>query len=360
MGIIYLDCAATTRPCKEATEAFNSAPWLNPSATLYDSSSKIAIETARKDVASQLGCSTDQIFFTSGSTEAANWVISSAVNAGDHIITDLLEHPCVYESAFHAQSRGVYVHFIKNEGCRLDLGSLDYLLKYCTARGRKVLVAIMSANNELGSEFRPSLIAEIVSYYENASFFCDMTQLQQPLDGIDFACMSAHKFGGYKGTGVCFARQPEELVPLLYGGHQEANHRAGTENVGGICAMAAAMKARTPLGYELRDYIEELARQSGMTVNGGDHVVPNIVSLTLPDCKAQDMVVALAMDGIYISAGSACNTGTAEPSRVLLNAGLTADEALRAVRISFDRNNTEAEIDELFERMNYYRKVLGK
>lgn len=358
MDMIYLDCAATTLPCKEAVEAFNSAPWLNPSATLYDSSAKLAIETARKTVASEFGCEPDQIFFTSGSTEAANWVISSAVNAGDHIITDLLEHPCVYESVLQAESRGVYVHFIKNDGCRLDLGSLDYLLKYCTARGRKALVAIMSANNELGSEFRPSLIAEIVGYYENASYFCDMTQLQQPLDGVDFACMSAHKFGGYKGTGVCFARRPEELVPLLYGGHQEANHRAGTENVGGICAMAAAMKARTPLGYELREHIEWFAAQSGMTVNGGDYVVPNIVSLTLPDCKAQDMVVALAMDGIYISAGSACNTETAEPSRVLLSAGLTADEALRTVRISFDRNNTEAEIDELFERMNYYRRVL--
>ena len=358
MDMIYLDCAATTRPCKEAAEAFNSAPWLNPSATLYDSSAKIAIESARADIASELGCSMDQIFLTSGSTEAANWIISSAVHAGDHIITDLLEHQCVYESAFHAQSRGVYVHFIKSEGCRLDLGSLDDLLKYCTARGRKTLVAIMSANNELGSVFNAQLIAELVRRYKSASFFCDMTQLQQPLDGIDFACMSAHKFGGYKGTGVCFARRPEELVPLLYGGHQESNHRAGTENVGGICAMAAAMKARMPLGYGLRDHIEELAAQSEMTVNGGDYVVPNIVSLTLPDCKAQDMVVALAMDGIYISAGSACNTGTAEPSRVLLNAGFTADEALRTVRISFDRNNTEAEIDELFERMNYYRRVL--
>ena len=358
MDMIYLDCAATTRPCKEATEAFNSAPWLNPSATLYDSSSKIAIETARKDVASQLGCSPDQIFFTSGSTEAANWVINSTVHAGDHIITDLLEHPCVYESALWAESRGVNVHFVKNEGCLPGLDSLVDLLDYCTARGCKALVAIMSANNELGTEFNASRIAEIVGYYENASYFCDMTQQQRPLDGIDFACMSAHKFGGYKGTGVCFARRPEELVPLLYGGHQEANHRAGTENVGGICAMAAAMKSRTPLGYGLRDHIEELAERSGMTVNGGDHVVPNIVSLTLPDCKAQDMVVALAMDGIYISAGSACNTGTAEPSRVLLSAGLTADEALRTVRISFDRNNTEAEIDELFERMNYYRKVL--
>ena len=358
MDMIYLDCAATTRPCKEATEAFNSAPWLNPSATLYDSSAKIAIETARKDVASQLGCSTDQIFFTSGSTEAANWVISSAVNAGDHIITDLLEHPCVYESALRAESRGVNVHFVKTVGCHIDLNSLADLLEYCTARGRKTLVAIMSANNELGSKFNAPLIAELVWRYENTSYFCDMTQLQQPLDGIDFACMSAHKFGGYKGTGVCFARRPEELVPLIYGGHQEANHRAGTENVGGICAMAAAMKARKPLGYGLRDHIEELAVQSGMTVNGGDHVVPNIVSLTLPDCKAQDMVVALAMDGIYISAGSACNTETAEPSRVLLSAGLTADEALRTVRISFDHNNTSEEIDELFERMNYYRRGL--
>ena len=358
MDMIYLDCAATTRPCKEAADAFNSAPWLNPSATLYDSSSKIAIETARKDVASQLGCSPDQIFFTSGSTEAANWVINSAVNAGDHIITDSLEHPCVYESALRAESRGVNVHFVKNEGCLPSLDSLVDLLDYCTARGRKTLVAIMSANNELGSESNVPRVAKIVSFYENASYFCDMTQLQQPLDEIDFACMSAHKFGGYKGTGVCFARQPEELVPLLYGGHQEANHRAGTENVGGICAMAAAMKARKPLGHELREHIEWLAAQSGMTVNGGDHVVPNIVSLTLPDCKAQDMVVALAMDGIYISAGSACNTETAEPSRVLLSAGLTADEALRTVRISFDRNNTIEEIDELFERMNYYRKVL--
>ena len=358
MDMIYLDCAATTRPCKEATEAFNSAPWLNPSATLYDSSAKLAIETARKDVASQLGCSPDQIFFTSGSTEAANWVINSTVHAGDHIITDLLEHPCVYESAFHAQSRGVNVHFIKNDGFELNLTSLLVLLNYCSSSGGRTLVAIMSANNELGTAYPVSEIAEVVHEYPNASFFCDMTQLQRPLDGVDFACMSAHKFGGYKGTGVCFARRTEELVPLLYGGHQEANHRAGTENVGGICAMAAAMKARTPLGYGLRDHIEELATQSGMIVNGGDHVVPNIVSLTLPDCKAQDMVVALAMDGIYISAGSACNTETAEPSRVLLSAGLTADEAVRTVRISFDRNNTEAEIDELFERMNYYRKIL--
>jgi cysteine desulfurase len=225
------------------------------------------------------------------------------------------------------------------------------------------LVSVMAANNETGT-IQP--VAEIggICRRHHVIFHTDAVQAvgHIPVDvheqQIDMLSMSAHKFGGYKGTGVCFARRPEELVPLLYGGHQEANHRAGTENVGGICAMAAAMKARAPLGYGLRDHIEELAEQSGMTVNGGDHVIPNIVSLTLPDCKAQDMVVALAMDGIYISAGSACNTGTAEPSRVLLNAGLTADEALRTVRISFDRNNTSEEIDELFERMNYYRRVL--
>ena len=360
--MIYLDHAATTPPHMAALAKYYNVTkenWLNPSSRLYSSESAQIIEGAREYIAGVLDADTETIIFTSGSTEAANTVIAQK---WDSIITTLIEHPCVYNAALNSRAS---VHFVKNDGDgMIDISNLVELIEWCTKHGDRTLVAIMGANNEIGTIQHVAEIADLVSCYKDAYYFCDTTQLwsHEPIDvgNIDFACMSAHKFGGLKGTGFLYAKDPSLLRPLLFGGHQEHDLRAGTENTGGIAAMAEALRitenGKAEAKLAATDIRKRITSRSVYKFNGGDQVVQNIVSMTLPDCDAQQMVAALAMDGIYISAGSACNTGVAEPSRVLRAIGLSDEEALRTIRISF---GADADIDALFDKIELYREVLS-
>lgn len=367
--MIYLDSAATTKPSATALSEFNriaERQWMNPSSKVYSAEAALELTAARKAVAKIVGARPEEIIFTSGATEAANWVISSTLSPGDNLITTRLEHPCVYNAAMNAASNGINLKFVDNDGAGLvSLSHLMDLLEECRIGGQRTLVAIIGANNEIGTIQPIARIAEIVHRFPRAVYFSDNTQLwahgAPRLDGVDFACASAHKFGGLKGTGFLYAREPSFLSPMILGGHQEFGLRAGTENVGGIVAMAAAFSnLDDPEAVNVRRYIESLANGAGFTVNGGSEgeVVPNIVSVTLPDCGALEMIVALAMDDIYLSAGSACSAGSQEPSRILKAIGLTDEQALRTIRISFDRKIRLEDIKYVFERIDYYRKAL--
>ena len=365
--MIYLDCAATTQPYQQALAKFynvSSLTWMNPSSRLYSTDAANVLFDSRQTIADIVGCKPEQILFTSGSTEAANWIIRSSVGRGDHIITTLIEHPCVYNTAWDS---GAYVHFVQTDSDgKVDLISLTRLLEYCTEREGKILVAIMGANNELGTIEPVQEIGDLVHCFRRARYFCDTTQLwpheKISTDGIDYACMSAHKFGGLKGTGFMYCKDPASLQPLLTGGAQEFGMRAGTENVGGIAAMAEALELTERYKADFKEAAtairKQIVSQSEYRVNGGHDVIQNIVSLTMPDCDAQQMVAALGMDEIYIAAGSACSTGEAEPSRILRAVGMSDEEALRTIRISFDAKIREGDINTLFYKLKYYREVL--
>ena len=360
--MIYLDEAATTKPSLTALTTFREIAernWMNPSSRLYSSAAANTLNMARSIIAERLGCDQKQIVFTSGATEAANWVISQHWDA---IISSPTEHPCVFEAVIK-QPCGVSFVDVDANGV-VDISSLRRLLDIYKYHNR-VLVAIMGANNETGTIQPVDRIAKAVAEYDNAFYFADNTQLwahsQPAVDGLDYACASAHKFGGFKGTGFLYVKDPTTLSPLLYGGHQEFGLRAGTENVGGIYAMAAAFDENCRLGFdwaqEIREHIESLALDAGMKINGGTNVLPNIVSVTMPDCDAQMMIAALTMDEIYLSAGSACASGSPEPSRILIAMGMASD-ARRTLRISFGRRIRTEDINILFEKIRAYREVL--
>lgn len=362
--MIYLDCAATTIPSATAMREFiriADSAWMNPSSRSYSNVAALELSAAREKVAKVIGADDpEQIIFTSGSTEAANTVISQR---WDQIILSAIEHPCVNGSAL-ASNCGVHYVPVGVDGV-VDLSFLRRLLDTFKFHDR-VLVAIMGANNEIGTIEPVEHIADIVHEFPNAKYFADNTQLwahSEPyLDGVDFACASAHKFGGFKGSGFLYARDPHSLTPLLHGGHQESGFRAGTENVGGIVAMAAAFEETHRLGHdyatELNKTIRSLAADSGIAVNSPEVGLPNIVSLTMPDCGALEMIVALSMDEIYISAGSACTSGLLEPSRILRAISLSDKEALNTIRVSFDRKARKEDFVTLFEKINYYRRML--
>ena len=356
--MIYLDVAATTRPSATAIREFTRVAnnsWMNPSSKTYSVVAANELEAARETIAKCIGAAPGQIIFTSGSTEAANMVMAQNWS---RILISPIEHPCVYEATSFP-----HILSVDCEG-RIDF---DYLIRSLDIyAGREILVAIMGANNEIGTVQNLNRIADVVHSYRNAYLFADNTQLwahsSPALDGVDFACASAHKFGGFKGTGFLYAKDPTMLQPLLRGGHQEKGLRAGTENVCGIVAMAAAFEENCRLGFdgaaEINQLIRSLANDSGMKVNSPEDGLPNIVSVTMPDCGALEMIVALSMDEIYISAGSACTSGLLAPSRILKAIGMSDEDALRTLRISFDRKTRAEDIKTLFEKINNYREML--
>lgn len=367
--MIYLDVAATTKPTRAAIDEFNRIStdcWLNPSSRLYSTAAAQNLERAREDIANVLGVSPTTIVFTSGSTETANWIIRRSVGEGDHIITTHLEHPCVYNTVLETNCN---IHFLDNdENGQIDLLTLYNLLEYCKRTGGRVLVAIMGANNEIGTIYPTRLIGEMVHSYPKARYFCDATQLwahgEIDIEGVDFACASAHKFGGFKGSGFLYVKDGVDLPPLIYGGHQEHDMRAGTENLAGICAMSLAFKEsakRRPQSLiralSIRGHAMNLFSGS-YRVNGGIDVLPNILSVTMPSGDASKVIAALSLDEIYLSAGSACSLGLPEPSRILMSLGLSEMEARRTIRISFDDTITAEDIDTVFKKIENYREML--
>lgn len=374
--MIYLDVAATTRPDYRGAVEYNEVlvnQWMNPSARTYSMLAANELETSRERIADVLYKEPHNIFFTSGSTEAANWVIQTVGGQpNSHIITSSLEHPCVYNTALAMIDRGASVHLVSNDNCgRIDLVNLADILDWCSKDPRRgnILVALAGANNEIGTIQPVGEIAELVHMYTNAYFFCDTTQLwahgEIETSNVDFACASGHKFGAVRGAGFLYCRRPDRLKPFMYGGHQEDSRRAGTENLPAIASLAKMFKITADNQYDnmlhynkIRERIIELA-DNNYKINGCGSCLPNIVSLTLQNCEANKMVAALAMDDIYVGAGSACSTGNNEPSRVLMAIGLTGNEARRTIRISFDTKIRVEDIDYVFKKIKQYEAMLG-
>ncbi len=361
----YLDNAATTPLHPEALQAM--LPYLekyfgNPSAQYEEGRAvKAAIEAARKQIAQLLNATPGEIIFTSGGTESNNMALRSAV--ADHhvttIITTAIEHHCVSHTIeYLKESRNITSKILQVDSHGyIDMPELEKLL--ATTDG-KVLVSIMHGNNEIGTLQDIVMISKICKHY-NALFHSDTVQTfgHYPFDvqtlGIDYLSASAHKFHGPKGVGFLYMKKSLKGKPLLYGGGQERNMRAGTENVCGIVGMGKAISIAydnlaTDTAYihslktycidKLRDAIPEIA------FNGDIQGLYTVLNIALPLHELGDLLLfKLDMEGISASSGSACSSGATTSSHVIDAIQMPANR--HALRVSFSKFNTKEDIDKL-------------
>lgn len=364
MGVIYADNAATTRLSDAAFEAMK--PYMlneyGNASTLYKlgRSAHKAVENARGVFAKGINALPAEIYFTSGGTESDNWAIKGtahrlAESGKKHIVTDNIEHHAVLNSAKALEREGFEVTYVsadKNGIVRAE--DITAAIRPDTA-----LVSVMFANNELGT-IQP--VAEIGSICRSAGvlFHCDAVQAAGilPIDvkamNIDLLSISAHKFHGPKGVGVMYARRG--CVPETYidGGEQERGHRAGTENVAGIvgaaAAFAEAMSERDEKAERLcamRDEIQSgLMKIPGAQVNGGAAPrLPGTLNMSFDGIDGQSLIFELDLKGLAASSGSACASGSVNPSHVLLALGLPYKLAHGSLRLSLGKYNTPDEAE---------------
>ncbi len=359
---VYLDHNATTPLRDEVVAAMVEAlraTWGNPSSThAQGAAARAAIERARGEVAALLGAAPSEVIFTAGATEANNAALFGAAAARPerrHFVSTTTEHPSVAEPLAALAERGHRVTRVPvdAEG-RLDLGALAAAIDEDTA-----VVAVILANNETGVLQDVAKIAE-AAHARGAWLHVDATQAvgKIPVDakalGADLLASSAHKLNGPKGTGCLVARKGIALPPLLLGGGQERRRRGGTENVAGIvgfgvaCALARAeLPQRTPRLAQLRDRLWAGIAGAIPRVrrNGAPRfVLPNTLNVELEDTAGEILLEALDGEGIAVSAGAACHSGSIEPSGVLLAMGRTPAQARGALRFSVGPGTTDDEI----------------
>lgn len=371
MKKVYLDNASTTamRPeviqemTKVMTEDFG-----NPSSThSFGRNGKTILELSRKSIAKHLNCSAQEILFTSGGTEADNWILRSAVEdlKIERIITTKIEHHAVLHTVLVLESEyNIQVDYVKiNPDGSIDLTHLSNLL----AEEKKTIVSLMHVNNETGTILDLDRVGVICKQY-NTLFHSDTvqsvgkTEIDLQKTPVDFIIASAHKFHGPKGVGFAFIRKNSGLQPLIFGGEQEKGLRAGTEAVHQIAGMAKALS----LSYENLDqeriYIAELKMYlinqleihfPGFRINGKKDDFYNIINIILPFSadKTSMLLFSLDMKGIAVSRGSACQSGSIKPSHVLKEMLSETDLKLPNLRISFSHYNTKEDIDWLIESL---------
>ena len=366
--MIYLDHAATAALRPSALEAM--LPYLteqcgNPSA-LYESGRRArqAVSRARREIAETLGCLPEELYFTSGGTEADNWALLSMAEAArargeaPFLVSTAIEHHAVLETLRYGKETGLLDYAllpVSGDGVAA-LSGLDALLAK-----RPALVSCMGANNETGA-LQP--LGELLARCRerNVPLHSDLVQVygQLPLKSLlgeelpDLFSVSAHKFGGPKGVGFLYIRSGLSVGALLHGGSQERGRRAGTENVAGIVGMAAAAKAAfaemAESGEKKRALTElffRLLREELPAVyrNGSETArLPGHLNLCFPGVSAELLLILLDQAGIAASAGAACASGALEPSHVLLAMGRCEQEARASIRFSFGAENTEEEV----------------
>ncbi|MBN1947449.1 MAG: cysteine desulfurase NifS [Bradymonadales bacterium] len=363
---IYLDNNATTIAAPEVVEAmrpFWSEQYGNASSMhSFGGQVKRHIDRAREQVAALIGASPAEIVFTAGGTESDNLAIRGAIEALEgskkHIVTSRVEHPAVHSPIKRLENLGYHLTEVRvdSDGA-LDLEMLDRSITPQTA-----LVSIMWANNETGVLFP---IEEIAQRCKERSVFFHSDAVQAvgkiPIDlsrvPVDLLSISGHKLHGPKGVGALFIRKRTKLLPQLLGGHQEGNRRAGTENVPGIVGLGqAAELALEGLDKEvvrlatLRDRLEKgiLDRCKGARLNGRNRL-PNTLNVSFEFIEGESILMMLDEHGICASSGSACASGSLEPSHVLRAMGVPFTCAHGSIRFSLSRYNTVEEIDQVLE-----------
>jgi cysteine desulfurase NifS len=360
--MIYLDNNATTPIADEVREAM--IPYLgiehgNPS-SIYKvgQDAKSALDKARRQVSSLINVQPRRIIFTSGGSEADNMAIKGVVfsggEKGNHIVTTTIEHPAVFNTCRFLESNGFDVTYLDVD--KDGVVNNEDLKKAIT--DKTVLVSIMMANNETGTIQHIKELCEI-AHERGVLFHTDAVQAIGKIKvdvqdtGVDMLSISAHKFHGPKGVGALYVKKGIDLEPLIHGGKQESGFRAGTENVASIVGMGKAAEiAQYSLGEmdkvkELRDSLYQAIRSliPGIILNGHPiERLPNTLNLTLPGMRGESIVIALDHYGVALSSGSACKSGSPEPTHVLIAMGRTEEEAHCSVRFSLSRYNTEEDI----------------
>lgn len=377
MERVYVDNAATTAMSDKAISALNSClkdTYGNPSSlhTLGNLAAE-KLSAARRDIAQCLGARTDEIYFTSGGTEADNQAIMTAAEIGKengkfHIISQKTEHHAVLNTLSKLEKQGFEITLldVDSEG-KISAEQVENVIREDT-----VLVTIMTANNETGT-IMP--IKEIVEVCHEKGVLCHTDAVQAVghiyVDVGDTDCdmlsLSAHKFHGAKGVGVLYCKRGITPYTLIEGGGQEHGVRSGTENVGGICAMAEALKEA------IDNFDENMVRVSNMRntlekqllyiphsqINGSqNNRLPSIVNISFKGIESESLLLMLDNEGICCSAGSACNSESLDPSYVLKAMGISDDMAMGAVRFSLSEYNTIDEINYVVQKTTEIVKYL--
>ncbi|GAC1366194.1 MAG: cysteine desulfurase NifS [Actinomycetota bacterium] len=364
----YLDYAATTPVLDEVVEAM--LPYLrgifgNPSSVYAAGrAAKTGLEDARERVAGAIGATPGEVIFTAGGTEADNLAVKGgafrarAMRAnGTHVVTAAIEHHAVLHSAEWLEKQGFRVTIL---GVDAD-GVVDLEALAAALGPDTVLVSIMLANNEVGTIQPIAEAARIIREHSRALFHTDAVQAlgKVALDvdalGVDLASFAAHKVGGPKGTGALYVRRKTPLEAVLHGGGQERDLRSGTPNIAGIVGMGvAAETAAREVGPEaarlsaLRDRLQAglLEAIRGVTVNGaGAPRVPGTVNVCIEGVEGESLLLMLDAQGIAASSGSACTSGSLEPSHVLMAMGVRPELAHGSLRLSLGRATTQQDVD---------------
>lgn len=375
--IRYFDHAATTAVDELVVKEmlpFFSLEYGNAS-SMYSISrnAKRAIEQARNRVARCINADSKEIYFTSGGSESDNLAIKGIAYAnrhrGNHIITSKIEHHAVLESCETLEKEGFEVTYLKvDENGFVNVGELKNAIKSNT-----VLISIMFANNEIGTIEPISEIGKITRQ-NNIIFHTDCVQavgnclIDVANMNIDALSMSGHKLYGPKGIGVLYVKNGVDFVKLQNGGHQERNKRAGTENVPGIVGMGKAIEIaysnferNTNKLKEMRDYFwkEIQNRIPNVKLNGDkEKRLPGNCNISFEGIEGEELLLKLDAKGICASAGSACSTGTSEPSHVLTAIGLPSGLVMGTLRLTFGNENTKEDIDYLIQNLEETVKEL--
>lgn len=366
--LIYLDNAATTKTAKEVVDAmlpYFSEYYGNPS-TIYGlgAKSKEAVTDAREAIAQSLGAQTNEIYFTAGGSESDNWALKATAEAyegkGKHIITSKIEHHAILHTCEYLEKRGFEITYIGvDENGILKLDELRAAIRPDT-----ILISVMFANNEIGTIQPIREIGEIAKEH-GILFHTDAVQAygQLPINvdeyHIDMLSASGHKLNGPKGIGFLYIRKGVKIRSFVHGGGQERSRRAGTENVPGIVGLGAAVKRavrimeeKTAKEIELRDaLIERISKAVPYCRLNGDRTrrLPNNVNFSFRFVEGESLLIMLDMEGICASSGSACTSGSLDPSHVLLAIGLPHEIAHGSLRLTLSEETTMEEIDTVVE-----------
>ena len=364
MKYIYLDNAATTRVAPEVLEAMTpyfTEYYGNPSSIYsFAGKSKDAMEAARAGIADILGAKPEEIYFTGGGSESDNWALKATAEAyagkGKHIITSTIEHHAILHTCEYLEKHGYEVTYVGvDENGIIRLDELEQAIRPDT-----ILISVMAANNEIGSIQPLKEIGEIARKH-NVFFHTDAVQAfaHIPLNvdemNIDMLSASGHKINGPKGIGIMYIRKGVKIGSFIHGGAQERKRRAGTHNVPGIIGMAkaaqiAAEKMEERMAYEckLRDHlIERVLAEIPYSRLNGDRTkrLPNNANFCFRFIEGESMLIKLDQKGICGSSGSACTSGSLDPSHVLLAIGLPHEIAHGSLRLTISQETTMADID---------------
>ncbi|MDF2472770.1 MAG: cysteine desulfurase NifS [Anaerocolumna sp.] len=368
--LIYLDNAATTKTRPEVVEAmlpYFTEKFGNPS-SIYEfaSQNKKAVDEARGSIAKALKAETSDIYFTASGTEADNWAIKGAVEAyaakGNHIITSKIEHHAILHTCEYLEKHGAEVTYIDVD--ETGVIKLDELKK--AIRPTTILISVMFANNEIGTVQPIKEIGEIAKA-NNILFHTDAVQAFGQLDidvnelNIDMLSASGHKLNGPKGIGFLYIRKGLKLRSFIHGGAQERHRRAGTENVPAIVGLGKAvsiavqtLQERQEKEIALRDYLinKVLKEISYVRLNGHrTKRLPNNTNFSFQFIEGESLLIMLDMKGICASSGSACTSGSLDPSHVLLAIGLPHEIAHGSLRLTLSEETTKDEIDYVVEQV---------